>query len=207
MTERGSLVVYAVLVLGGLCAYLKQPDDVVWHFVQGTSNVRVREHICFAIAAVTLALSLLLRVQIDTQLVESRSEQEDSGSRRIASEFLQAVGIGSLMPLAGFILLVLGQTAFSVLRYSLGKKADDDLAGTDGTPPSSRHGIQLLTRPAMVGRGERRKLLSRHAGLFCAFVSMVTFSITLSDRLADYLFAGSALIAILANLKRQSVWR
>ena len=101
--------------------------------------------------------------------MESRSEQEHAGPRRIASEFLQAVGITSLMPLAGFILLVLGQTAFSVLRYTFGKKADSELAGTDGTPPGSRHGIQSLPRPAMAGRGERRELLSRHPDCFAPF--------------------------------------
>jgi hypothetical protein len=194
MKERWSLVIHAVLLLGGVCAYFKQPDDVVWQFVRGESNVRVWERIWFALAAVALAISLSLRVRLDTQPMESKNEQGRAGPLRIASDFLQALGIGSLLPIAGFILLVLGETTFSVLCYAFENNSGSELAGT------------AVPRSATTGRGERRESLSRHAGLLCAFLSMVAFSITLSDRLADYLFAGSALIAVLANLRRRRTW-
>jgi len=85
------------------------------------------------------------------------------------------------MPLAGFILLVSGETTFSLIRHRFGKQ---------GACRSPRNGW--------------REHLSEHAGLCCAFLSMVIFSITLNDRLADFLFAATALISILATLRRKN---
>jgi hypothetical protein len=38
MKERWSVAIDAVLVLAALSAYLKELDDVVWNFIQGTLN-------------------------------------------------------------------------------------------------------------------------------------------------------------------------
>ena len=125
----------------------------------------------------------MLRVQIDNELGKS-DRRLFKPDRAVAGDFLQAVGIGSLMPLAGFILLIFGETAFSLYRYKFSGKTEE----TDG-----------IARPP-----RREILLSRHAGLGCAFVSMLIFSITLSDRLADFLFAGTALVTLLASFRRSS---
>lgn len=181
MKERSSLAVHDVILLSAICTYLVEPDDVVWQFIRGASNVRSLEHVCFAIAALILAISLWLRIRVDTQRGDTKSDHGKARHQRIASEFLQAVGIGSLMPLAGFLLLVVGETVLAVFRS--GSKSDRPISQATPDPQSGW-----------------KELLSRDAGLCFAFLSMVIFSITLSDRLAEYLFAGSALVTILTNL-------
>jgi hypothetical protein len=177
--ERCRLLGHSTLLLAAVCTYLKEPDDVVWQFIKAAPDFRVREHLCFALAAAALGGSVGLRVSVDTDIRKSDRIRSSSDPRQIFSDLLQAVGIGSLMPLAGFILLVAGETLFGMVRY---KK------------------IPYL---ALEQDASWKDSLSKHIGLCCACLSMVIFSITLNDRLADFLFAASALVTVVAFVLRR----
>ena len=107
-----------------------------------------------------------------------------SRSTAIVASFLQAIGIGSLLPLPGFLLLALGDLAASLFLDSRQAIAEDP--GTERDPPGSRWASALAT----------------HIGLCCAFLSMAVFSVVLIDRVADVLFAITALISIAASVRQ-----
>jgi hypothetical protein len=89
--DRLSLIVRAILLLVGLSTYLIVPDDVVWHFIKTAPHPRAWEHVLFGIAAAILGFALLLKVKA--------SVHGPSRSTAIVASLLQAIGIGSLLPL------------------------------------------------------------------------------------------------------------
>ena len=192
--KRRFLIFRAVLLLASIAAYWKDPDDVVWRYIKAAPHVRMWEHICFGIAATALGFSLWLRVRAEAEILASADISARSSRRKTLGEFLQAVGIGSLLPWSGFLLLVSGETILAFLDHRRIMRV-----AAKGT------GINFKAAPvahSSVGT-EWKDLFRQHAGLLCAFLSMVLFSVTLLDRVADVLFAGTALVSVLTSFKRR----
>lgn len=166
----------ALLVLG-LSTYLVSADDVVWRFIKHAQHARLLEHFAFGFAAVLLGVALLLKIQASTVQASS------SATTTIASLF-QAVGIGCLLPLPGFLLLVIGDLGVTLL---LRKRKSAERKGLH--PPQS----------------SLKEALVEHTGLCCAFLSMTVFGIVLVDRVADLLFALSAIFSLFVSLRR-TLW-
>jgi hypothetical protein len=186
--SRLSLIVRAALILVGLSTYLVSRDDVVWHFIKAAPHARSLEHAFFGLAAAILGFALLLKVKSGAN-PENQGRRERSRTTALAS-FLQAIGIGSLLPLPGFLLLTLGDLAASLLLESRKSIAKDSEAEPDlGRARSPLHGSQWRTA------------LAPHAGLCLAVLSMAVFSVVLIDRVADALFAVTALVSIAASLR------
>jgi hypothetical protein len=185
--NRLSLIVRAALLLVGLSTYLIFPDDVVWLFIKTAPHARVWEHAFFGIAAAILGFALLLKVKAGAH-PENQDSRGPSRTVATVANLLQAIGIGSLLPLPGFLLLVLGDGALSLLLYGRHSSAEDPRAERDS---------QLARRPSQAFRW--RNALGPHIGLCCAFFSMAIFSVVLIDRVADALFAMTALVSIAAN--------
>jgi hypothetical protein len=182
--NRLTLIVRAVLLLVAISTYLIFRDDVVWRFIKTAPHARVWEHALFGTAAVILGLALLLKVK-------ASAHPENDGPSRIkatVASLLQAIGIGSLLPLPGFLLLVLGDGALSLLLYSRQSTAEGLRAERDSG---------LARWPSQAFRW--RNALVPHIGLCFAFISMVIFSVVLIDRVADVLFAITALVSIAAS--------
>ena len=185
--NRLSLIVRAALLLVGVSTYLISPDDVVWRFIKTAPHARVLEHLSFGLAAAILGFALLLKVKASAD----PENQDSHGRSRITAtvaSLLQAIGIGSLLPLPGFLVLVLGDLAASLLLYGRHSIVEDPRAEGDSRRArsplqASRWGIALTT----------------HIGLCFAFLSMAIFSVMLIDRVADILFAMTALVSIAAN--------
>lgn len=185
ITRNGlAIVIRMALLLAGLFTYFVSPDDVVWQFIKTSANARLLEHGIFGVAAAVLGIALLLKMKISVD-----AKQQDTGhtshARAVVASLLQAIGIGSLLPLPGFLLLVFGDLGVSTLLYRQHPIAEEPQ-------------IKLSSRTV---RGTHqafrwRDSLVTHMGLCCAFISMVLFSITLIDRIADVLFAISALVSI-----------
>jgi len=164
-----------VLLLGSLATYLVSPDDVVWRFIKGAPQVRLLEHFAFGSAAALLGVALFLKVQASTSGTVS-------STRTTVGSLLQAVGIGVLLPLPGFLLFGLGNLGISLLL----KERQPAILGQ-----SPKSGIAPWTGALAV-----------HIGLSCAVASMIIFSIVLVDRVADALFAMSALVSLVASTRR-----
>jgi hypothetical protein len=185
--DRWGLTVRAVLLLVCLSTYLISRDDVVWRFIRTAPHARALEHALFGIAAAILGFALLLKVKGGVHV----ENQDGRGSSRVTATIasvLQAIGIGSLLPLPGFLLLVLGNLAVSLLLDGKHSNAED--LGVEWDSRGAR-------RPFQSPRW--RDALATHLGLCFAFLSMVIFSVVLVDKVADVLFAVTALASIAAN--------
>jgi hypothetical protein len=188
--NRMSLIVRAALLLVGLSTYLISPDDVVWRFIKTVPHARVWEHALFGIAAAILGFALLLKVRAAAH-PENQESHGPSRTTAIVANLLQAIGIGSLLPLPGFLLLVLGEGALSLLPYGRHSPAEDPRADRDS---------RLARRSSQALRWGNA--LATHLGLCLAFISMSIFSVVLIDRVADALFAMTALVSIAANSRK-----
>jgi hypothetical protein len=177
--ERFRMILRALFLVAGLCTYLLTPDDIIWSLVKSSPHARMLEHLGFAAAAVALGLSLMLELRAGSLTSDGRIVTTGAWHRPLAS-LLRAIGLGSLLPLPGFILVVVGDVAVSL--FSPQNQAENS-------------GQQYKAR------------LARHIGLFCAFVSMLVFSVLLVDRVADVLFALTAVISIVAALSSRSLAR
>jgi hypothetical protein len=186
--RRLHLIVRAALLLAGLAAYLISPDDVVWHFIKAAPHRRILEHAFFGLAAALLGLALLLKVRSYAH-PENQNSHDRSRATATVARFLEAIGIGFLLPLPGFLLFALGDPAASLLLGSRQSTAEDPGTERDldraQSPHGSRWGIAWAT----------------HIGLCLAFISMAVFSVVLIDRVADLMFAVTALVSIAANLR------
>jgi hypothetical protein len=180
--NRLSLIVRATLLLVGLSTYLIFPDDVVWRFIKTAPHARVWEHALFGIAAAILGFALLLKVKA--------SVHGPSRATATVASLLQAIGIGSLLPVPGFLLLVLGDGALSLFLYGRHSIAEDPRAERDS---------RLTRSPSQAFPW--RDALAPHIGLCFAFLSMAIFSIVLIDLVADALFAMTALVSIAVNFR------
>ena len=186
--DRSSMIVRTALLVVGLSTYLISPDDVVWRFIGTSPHARALEHALFGIAAAILGFALLLKVK-----ASAHPENRDShGPSRITGtivSILQAIGIGSLLPLPGFLLLVLGDVIASLLLYGRHSTAEE--------PRSDGEDSRRARGPLQAFRW--RDALATHLGLCCAFLSMAIFSVVLIDRVADVLFAMTAFVSVAAN--------
>jgi len=183
-------VVRAVLLVVSVSTYLISPDDVVWRLIRTSPDARLWEHALFGFAAALLGIALLLKVNASATRESHDLGDCPSMSASFAS-LLQAIGIGSLLPLPGFLLLVFGDAVASLVLYSRHSVAQSSKAEQD----SLRARMPLQTSGWRVA-------LAAHTGLCFAFLSMAIFSVVLIDRVADALFAGTALVSLAANLRR-----
>jgi len=120
--NRLGLIVRAALLLAGLSTYLISPDDVVWRFIRTAPHARALEHALFGIAAAILGFALFLKVKASAH-PENRDSHGPSRNTAVIGSILQAIGIGSLLPLPGFLLLVLGDVVASLLLYATGNSS------------------------------------------------------------------------------------
>ena len=186
--NRLSLIVRAALLIVGLSTYLISPDDVVWRFIKTAPNARVLEHAVFVIAAAILGFALLLKVRLSAH-PENHSSHGPSSNMAMLANLLQAIGIGSLLPLPGFLFLVVGELAASLLV--------DNKHLIAGQRPERNSSPSLSSLQTF----RWSDALTTHFGLCLAFLSMAIFSVVLIDRVADVLFGATALVSLLANAR------
>lgn len=172
---RHQTLLSQLIIAAGLATYLFDPEDVVWRFIKASANRRILEHAVFVAAGILIGAGAAL-------CTRARTAKADDGGPVSAEyqlgELLYAVGLGTLMPLAGFLIVVTGQ-AIRILRVM-----------------GSERGNPERTSWAGAMRSEAAKW-----GLL---VTMIVFSITLIDRQADVLAGASYLVWLLLNL---SGWR
>ena len=183
--NRHYLFVHFALLAAALATYLFSPQDIVWSFVKSSPNARVLEHAGFGAAAALLGFALLLNLH---EASLSDRKQPSSPLPQVIASLCQAAGIGSLLPLAGFLVLVVGEVG-ATLYF-----AQQQQLRTFTNPTANDH--LPRARTSIAGR------LSDHIGLCCAFVSMTVFSIVLVDRVATVLFSVTALLSLAADLRR-----
>jgi hypothetical protein len=176
------------LLLASVLTYWIDREDVVWRFIKAVPHARLLEHLSFGSAAVLIALGIWLSFL---------AAHRDFGPRSIEATgwggVFYAAGLGTLFPLSGFLLFVFGEFV-RIARFesarSRHRESLQDLV--EGPKP-------MLPDPSRPSGFPWKSVLVHQAAACCAFLSMAVFSMTLVDRLAEYLFAATALVSVLAH--------
>ena len=158
-------LVHPFIVGAAFLTYLIDRDDIVWRFVRNGSTPRLWERSLFIVATILIAGGAGLC---------TRARALHRPGPQYRGELLDAIGLGSLVPLSGFIILVAGES-FRILRFM---RREDDTQDKFGWGNAFR----------------------REATKWGILVTMIVFAITLKDRVAEVLAVASFLVGLLFNL-------
>ena len=166
---RHHRLIHNLIVAAAVLTYFIQSDDIVWRFVKNHTDPHALERSAFIVAA----LFILAGAGICTWA--ARTKSGSAGRRRYIGDFVYAIGLGSLLPIAGFVVLVAGE-GFRLFR--LAKNSHDSTMESD------------------TGWG---RAIRQEAVKWCLVASMIVFVITLKDRVADVLVVASFVIGLVCN--------
>lgn len=187
---RHTLLVHQLIVAAAFGSYLIQRDDIVWQLIKNTGEHRaLLERILFAIATLMVGAAAIVFAKFGRvrQTFRGHPGLMTSDNRRRArygSELLYAVGLGSLAPLSGFIILVGGES-LRIFRL-MGRDRELSRAG-------------LLPSIALSPDQTEWHALRGGFAKWGIFLTMLVFTITLKDRVAEVLASVVFLIAIALN--------
>ena len=181
---RHPFLVHGAFVLVCWSSYEFDRVDVVWRCIRDSSNARTLEHIGFGLAALLIAVGVWLGAWPGGRRANLAVGDPRDIRRRCLGEILHAAGIASLLPVAGALLLIFGEVIRSTLFARWKTRAVTSHPSLLADPSDTAN-------PSLSWR-----FLLRHTAGICAFLCMLTFSITLRDRQADFLFMGTALVFI-----------
>jgi hypothetical protein len=199
--DRHPVLVHQLLLLVSVLTYLTDPEDVVWRYIKHTSDARMLEHLCFVAAAVALGAGAWLCTWATAKGLSAESTDPGPSRMRDTGEILHAIGIGSLLPLAGFLVLVCGETIRigrrEILRTHTAQQCD---VSTGEWQEGKVAKLQIFPSHSLPTRSSAWRQAARiYIGAWFAFLSMIVFSATLLDRLAEILFAATLLVSLLAH--------
>jgi hypothetical protein len=195
---RHQTLVHQFLVAAAFLTYLVDREDIVWRFVKDSSAPRGFERFFFIVATVFIvagaAICTCARVYRRPESAIGVESYRHLHRSRYFGDVLYAIGLASLFPLWGFIILVAGE-ALRVFR--LIQRED----------PRTRNLLQhtlptvspLIPPAAQEFHSGWGKVFRQEAVKWGLFLTMVVFVITLKDRLAEILAAASFLIGLLLN--------
>jgi hypothetical protein len=187
---RHQLLMHILVVAAAWLTYLANPTDVVWALVQHRTHARALEQLLFAIATLLIGSGAALRTwagACDSSKRRSGSLRRHPNYARYAGSLLFSIGLASLVPLPGFIILVAGE-AVLVLRLALLERSFDAMPGSADLPAWSLSNA-----------------LRAESAKWGIFVTMIVFTLLLIDRVADVLVLAS--LAVWAVLNRGSIRR
>jgi hypothetical protein len=168
--HRHQTLLHQFIVGAGFLTYLIDRDDIVWRFVRNTSAPHARERSLFIVATILIAVGAALC---------TRARALHTTRQQYLGELLYAIGLGSLMPLPGFVILIAGES-LRILRLIL--RAPSLALPQNESPPRWTDAFR------------------REAVKWGILLTMIVFVITLKDRVAEILAAASFLAGLLLNV-------
>jgi hypothetical protein len=176
-----------LLVVGAaFFTYLFDPVDVVWRVVEHRPNARFLERLCFACATALIGTGAALRT---AALVSAPMKPENGGHRPRIRPFgpigslLFSVGVASLAPLSGAVILLLGESVLALRLILLERSFGHDQDLPAASPTSWLRAM----------REESAK--------WGIFLTMVVFTSLLIDRVAELLAVASLLVWAALNYR------
>ena len=189
---RHQALLHLLLVAVAFLVYFIQRDDIVWAWIKDSPQNRLFERLLFAVATVLIGVGAVIcsweRMHPEFSLVGAPAAGGANGMYRYLSYpryfggLLYSVGLGSLAPPLGFVILVVGEALFG-LRLIRGTSVLN-LAKVSALPQGAQDW----------GQGIRRE-----AGKWGLFVTMIVFTIVLVDRVAEVLALASLLVWLALN--------
>src|SRR5277367_5204815 len=167
---RHQLLLHELIIGTAVLTYLVDKDDIVWRLIKGESNVRVMERSGFALATLIMGISACLCTVARARSGAGETTQLDHSERslpylrlRYLGDFLYAIALGSLVPLSGFCLLVIGE---GIRLFRLSRRDGQTVQG----PGSESDPAKRL--PPQWARAFRQEALK-----WGLFLTMIVFSI------------------------------
>ena len=153
--------------------YLFDRDDIVWRFIKNNPSRRTQEHLLFCVATLFIGVGAAI-------CTWTRANRRSPRTKN-AGEFLFAIGLASLAPLPGFIMLLAGEMILTCIFL--------------------RQEAASIQSPAARSFSPDWTAALRHeVAKWGMFLTMIAFSITLKDRLAEILATISVLTWAICNL-------
>jgi hypothetical protein len=190
---RHQALVHRLIVGAAFLTYLVDREDVVWRFVKDSATPHELERRAFILASLFIAAGAILctwaRACCRASSGVVRESYRCPYRRTYLGDLCYAIGLGSLAPLAGFVILVTGEAlrVFRLMRRIGGPTRQDRL---------------LLGRPLVLPVAEEihprwGSAFRQEAIKWGLLVTMIVFVITLKDRHAEVLAAASFLVGLL----------
>jgi len=188
-----------LLVVGfAFLTYLFAPDDIVWLIVRNSTHAHLYERALFSLAALFVGLGATLCTWARAHpepgyFVSPPAANAHNGPYRhlryplYVGRLLYAVGLGSLAPVPGFVILVAGEAllVFRLIRRTY-----------------ARENAVCPSLPAQNLAPHWKNALRQESVKWGIFVTMIIFTIVLVDRVADYLVLVSFFLWLFLNLPR-----
>ena len=175
---RHQTLVHQLIIGAAFLTYLVDREDIVWRLVKNTPTPYVLERFVFIVATMFIAIGVGF-------CTWARADRHP----RYLGDFSYAIGLGSLVPVAGFLILVGGE-ALRVFRLT---------GGIDDRPWNWRSALPA-SAPLVQQIGPKWKKAFRQEGAkWGILVSMIVFVITLEDRHVEVLALASFLVGMLLN--------
>lgn len=206
---RHQLLTHQILVAVAFLTYLFDRDDVVWYFVKGSADhSRDWERALFAAGTLLIGIAALL----STWARARASNTSASGDQRVyfftclrdLGDWFYSVGLGTLAPRLGFLILAIGE-AIRIVRVRLREKrmTEDAIAGGVSSDELGRqwHNAMPIASSGTQGGWLASFRLEIIKWMMC--LTMIIFTATLRDSLAEGLAVASFLIWALLNGKEQ----
>jgi len=182
---RHQTLVHQLIVGAAALTYVFGREDIVWRFVSDAAAPHTLERYAFVVATLFIAAGAAICTRARAVARPNRT--------RYLGDLFYAIGLASLVPVAGFVILV-GGDALRIYRLIEREKnpAHRSQPQSEATPPPA-HPFARESNPAW-GTAFRKEAVK-----WGLLVSMIVFSITLVDRQADILVAASFLVGLLLN--------
>jgi hypothetical protein len=181
---RHQTLLHILIVGAALFTYLIERDDTVWRFVKNSAAPHALERSIFLVATLFITGGAAMCTWV-------RARHRANTTRYVA-DFVYSIGLGSLVPLSGFVILVAGE-AVRLLR--LIRREQDPAAAPSQNPACER------TSVPREDASDWKHALRCEAVKWGIFVTMIVFVITLRDSYADVLVLASFVIGNLLNLR------
>ena len=117
-------LLHQFLVVAAFLTYLIDRDDIVWRFAKDNAAPHSVERLVFIVATLFAGagagICTWARASVPTAPAEGVERPRLLNRARYLGEWCYAVGLASLVPLSGFVILVGGE-ALRILRLSCAK--------------------------------------------------------------------------------------
>jgi hypothetical protein len=200
---RNQTLLHLLVLAAALLTYSFQRDDIVWAAVKGHAERRLLERIVFGVGTLLIFASAALLTWARASIGRTASSAKSMGQLAFLQRspylgrILFALGIGLLAPASGTAILLAGESIL-VLRL-LGR--DRESASLPAANKDAARSQDLTPHPPLSKQpGKWRDALRQESSKWGLAITMVLFTLTLRDRLAEILGAASLLLWVTLNL-------
>lgn len=185
------ILVHSLIVGAAFLTYLIDRDDVVWRFIKNHGHLaRQLEHWLFLIATLLIGAGAWLCT------AARRSERHGALTKlpsrlHCLGQFFYAVGLASLLPLWGYLLLIVGE---SIRLLRLCFRQSSVVRDSACARNALMEAVYIKHKWPVAAQPEAVK--------WCLLISMIVFTVTLRDRYADWLICASVVVGGLLNWRK-----